>query len=415
MKNRVLISLTMCGLLASGTVGCSTPDEEPPAASCSYVMPSETVGRPTAKERRLEILAEPTIGMDGTSARICVPGMGYYAIDGDMLSALFPRSKANVLNWTPAGPPAEGLGALLVELQTGASGLNTGTTEYSLVGIDLESMTEVSRTSVGRPKNPQMSISDSATAVLQGPGDRLTAYDLRNGRKLWTQENVNLRSPSGTTAPGSPENQILTYEELYDAAPGKSGGECMKYSMVDVDTGDEVWNADALTAELSLDCQSSDASFSVGAAYIKVGTRSAAKLDPAVQTATLHRDSRTGVVTSVPEREARHAEFIDRAPDSTLSALAYDRAADVALTKRMVTVYDRAENRTVYASSAPATEASIATVLSIYDKKLYVELGGVTIEIDPMTGNEIRRGLLKYPVGEVNGYVVYDDGSTESK
>lgn len=429
MKSSRSAAASICMLAVISTAACSEDsDQQPRAGDSGCRLHSETLfmndmdpgSQDLNQPYKFDALVNPAPDYDEnlTSARLCIPGVGEYFLNDKFLTDTFPDAQASILRFQAVGTGDNVLGALLAETVTGASGLNEGETARVLVGIDLDSMTVLSKTPV-RATNARLGQSEGTIAVIQewGPEAGLAAYDLKSGKQVWRIRNASWDTPTSGLSPYHPNNQLLVSERLSDGGDGPGhSNDCSRDSLIDLASGESVWTADSSTTRLTpWDCTSTYASFTPGANYVQISRENSNNTYTRIR-----RSMKTGELTTTTFPEDLSSrdmlEFVDRAPDSNLTVVSYlPTSNDLPRDSDGILVVDAAKDEVVYrAPMAQLIERKI-TVRSVYEKKIYLRMDGQNVVIDATTGNEISRDFTNFPLGEINGYVVYDDGSTQKK
>ncbi|TQC44822.1 hypothetical protein EEB14_35185 [Rhodococcus sp. WS4] len=427
MKSSRSAAASMCMLAVISAAACSADNEQHPQAGDSGCrLHSETLftndmtpgSQDLNQPYKFDALVNPAPDFDEnlTSALLCIPGVGEYFLNDKFLTDTFPDAQASILRFQAVGTD-DVLGALLAETVTGASGLNEGKSERVLVGIDLDSMTVLSKTPV-KATTPRFAQSEGSIAVIQewGPEAGLAAYDLKSGQEVWRIRNASWDTPTSGLAPYYPNNQLLVSERLSDGGDGPGhSNDCYRDSLIDLASGESVWTADSSTTTLTpWDCTRTFASFTPGANYVRISRE-----DSNSTYTHVRRSMKTGeLTTTFPDDGAPNdmLEFVDRAPDSDLTVVSYlPTSRNLPRDRDGILVVDAAKDEVVYRAPMSQLIEREITVRSVYDKRIYLRMDGQNVVIDATTGNEVSRDFTIIPLGEVNGYVVYDDGSTRKK
>lgn len=430
-KMTVTAMAMMAGILPSCS---SSADEMADSQNASCSLPNLVQ---VYENRMMEsILDRPLIGWRSNHGITCLPGKGEFQLSEEAISDVFgDHDHIDVKTWRVSRSGDEWYGYAMAELRTESSGLVPEKRKTVLATIDLDTM-KSTKTVTSSETFDKAVASDDKTIILIGEGEEekdlagrepshIVGYDMNTGEKRWEMTaRVDPKSISDhishniTTFPAMLDTDNynpLRSERSSSPSATNYNEHCEEVAGIDMSTGEKMWLFDSSDPSLfdqEGGCWNMKFMNLNGPSYTKITARSRGDDTQKTILMNLRNDSEVPDdliqlegVSSLPE------EYRD--PKSVLSVL-LDKPNSMAGNEGSLIVIDRKKQERVF-ELPRATLDKLGVGLeihSLFDKKLYLSNSDGKSVVSAVDGKKIGGEWDKFPIGSVNGYTIFDDGST---
>lgn len=396
--------------VASTSVEASTPAAETgsatptPAATPTLVTKTERPPSGFAPLGHFLVRAGDTDSHPWVNAStdIYVIGHGVETLSG---KTLLPGKEVVAESYTSIGSAERPMVAGLIKYRRPATGLDEQKYVTVLVSIDPVKMTVLKQTEV----HSEDSESDTISAIgSNGPAVAFTltrqidgsyfdtahttyGYDAMTGAKIWEQ-------PGHAT--GSVIGAVVVMDKGKGIIPGSTSDACPKATGVDVVTGKVLYAVDFV--DISQHCNDVDLGYSHQSAFIT----GQAEFQKYIRIEEADVQKSFIAATGTPVTLLDQTLGVD--PLTTLVAgnVASPDAAPIV-------VADARTGETKWTLAADRVQKLNASVLALYDGKLYLQTTDQKPVIDIATGETIDNDTPRYPTGHLDGWTLWSDGNLQ--
>lgn len=410
-----IIALALAG---AALTSCSAPQQQASVTQePASAAPAVTTDPPTPTETPTPTMAATNIGADYTpfghfliKSRgaerdwVDVPTEFYVVGTGPVTvaaSTLLPGKEITAEAYTSVGTEAKPMIAGAVEYRAPASGLEPEKYVTVLLAIDPATADAVKQTEVLRQdtKNHPQNLTGSRTGtevafsvytgISDAPGKTM-AYDVMSGKKLWERNGFGHANVFGA----------LTI--MGDGKP-VAGGKCPRATGVDVATGRDLFSVDFSDLNPA-DC-----------GRPAIGSSAFGTFDPGMSEKLLYvrisgstsKPSAFNAITGAPVQLP--AGLLAADPRSSLVVGQPSGTQD----PKPFIVTDAATGDVKYTLDAARVGKLQASVDSLYAGKLYLKTTDQHPVVDVATGKTIIDNAPRYPVGAVDSWTYWSDGTLD--
>lgn len=333
---------------------------------------------------------------------VFVIGHGVETLSG---KALFAGKEVVAESYTSIGTAKEPLIAGLIKYRRPASGLEEQKYVTVLAAIDPVKMSIIKQTEVHEEDTQGNTISVIGS---NGPAVAFTTsqqsadsyfdtiettygYDALTGAKIWEQPGY---------ATGAVIGAVVVIGEGKGIVPGSQNDPCSRANGIDILTGKILYTVDY--ADISARCNDVDLGYSHQSAF----------LPGQAEFLKYVRIEEANVQKSFIATTGEPVALLDQTlgVDPLTDLVVGEKAAPDTMP---IVVADAKTGETKWTLEAERVRKLSASVLALYDGKLYLKTTDQNPVVDIATGETIIDNASRYPLGNIDGWTYWSDGKLE--